>query len=134
MIAKSWVSSHLGLGLQIATAIVFILCIGLNQSMAQESIDDIVIAQYKKEWASFLKDFRKGEEITSARKKLPSQVLLIGSWDHGGSGTKEWIFRIDDYYELAIVTDRDDKLLNQQWIQRRKKWLCFPNGRISAMD
>lgn len=86
---------------------------------------------YLSGWESFLA--AKSKELTSLkdfRTALPDSTLFIGFLSLSGDGRTKWIFRIDDFSEIEVITDRHLKIKQTPSLTAKHKWIRLSDGSL----
>ena len=120
--------------LKISMAIVLILMMFAAANSQTPRVRSKAPQEYERAWSEFLHEIQHGEEIKVVQEKLADHTLMSGYVPLGGTGQRDWVFRIDDAHEIVVPVNLEGHVNARPRLEPARRWLRQPDGLIVELQ
>lgn len=119
------------MNLRISVAIVLVLALMAAANSQTKQVRNKVSPRYEDAWKESLGEIP--HEIKEVKEKLREHTVMSGYVPLGGTGQRDWIFRIDDAHEIVVPVRLDGVVNGPAQLRPARKWLRYPDGSLEEL-
>src|SRR5258708_6049839 len=117
------------------TFVTVVILLGVTvfapREIKSQDIAEANLATAKRKWEEwFATNIKPNDMLADIHSKLKESCRDRSLRTTGGSGTRDVYYNIDDFHDIWLVINREDKLIRQPVIIKRSKWIKLPDGQL----